>query len=157
MLVSVRLGLRWRHGVYEIFFTVYTLGTAVTERLAFIGAEVHADAQPQAERLSVLRRSLPFGAAVALPTGAATLAASFVVPAGTATTVVTHLALTAAAATVLAPVQDHIRRMCYVAEMPWTAATVSGVQLVAAVVPLAGFWAADVVGSRADGRRRPRA
>jgi len=123
-------------GVYAVFFTAFMLGTVLPRNLIFTPAEVHAVAQPLASRLLVTPRSLILGLGPAVVGTAAILIAVAVTWSYSSATFILTLALTTAIATVLSPLQDHVRKMLHIAALSWRSATVSIVQFVAVAIAI---------------------
>ncbi len=131
-------------GVYAIFFTAFVMGALLANELIFTPAEVEAVSVPVPARLSLVPQSLRLGIGPAM-IGALASPIAVAVTAGYASRdVVVGLALTAAAAMIVSPMQDHVRRMLHIAELSWRAAAVSVVQFVAVLIAIGGFLVADV-------------
>jgi O-antigen/teichoic acid export membrane protein len=142
-LAAVNLLDDAERGVYAVFFTAFTLGTVVPRNLIFTPAEVEVVALPPDRRVAWLRHTLRLGSLPALVgASSAVLAAAFSASLATASVIV-PLAATGAAATVLSPLQDHVRKVLHAGERSWTAATVSVIQFGAAVVALLAMLVLD--------------
>lgn len=126
-------------GAYALLFSAYATLMEVSARLVFLPAEIRAANRPVGYRLAGLADSLRYGAIVAVPAGLLLGLAAFVVPAGIDADAVAGLTATAMAATVLSPIQDHVRRMLHVGGRSWSATTVAVVQLVAVGAAIGGM------------------
>lgn len=119
-------------GAYALVFTAFNLLAVVPAQLLFVPAETAAAGVSRAARGGLaahsLRAGLPAAALAALALPAWMLAA----PGGVAARDAAALTATAAACTLLSPVQDHLRRMLHVAGRSGAAALVSAVHLAAA-------------------------
>jgi O-antigen/teichoic acid export membrane protein len=123
-------------GVYALFFTAFGLGVVIPWELILVPAEVDAVSYPVEDRMRRARDTLRLGVPMAMLGCLAIIIAAFLSRSLTDTQVVLGLTLTAAATTVLSPLQDHMRRLLHIAELNWQAATVSGVQLFGVVASL---------------------
>lgn len=131
-------------GVYAVFFTVFMLGTVLPRNLIFTPAEVHAVSLPLDSRLLVTKRSLFLGLGPAVVGAFAILIAVAVTWSYSSPDVVLALALTTAIATILSPLQDHVRKMLHIAARSWRSATVSIVQFIVVVVSIGVMMWLDV-------------
>jgi len=123
-------------GVYAIFFTAFGLGVVLPWNLILIPAEVNAVSFPLADRMRRARDTLRMGFPAAVVGALAIAVAAYLSRNLTSPDVIWGLTITGAVATVLSPLQDHMRRLLHIAEMSWQAATVSGVQFVGVAVSL---------------------
>lgn len=131
-------------GVYAIFFSAFIMGALLSNEFIFTPAEVEAVSYPVSERLSLVPQSLLLGVGPCL-LGAAAAVLAIAVTAGYAEPqLAAGLAVTTAIATVLSPMQDHVRRMFHIAGLSWTAASISIVQFLVVVVCVVWGIAADV-------------
>jgi O-antigen/teichoic acid export membrane protein len=124
-------------GAYALVFSAYVTLMEVAARLVFLPAEIAASKRPPPERLGGLGDSLRQGAIVAVPAGILTGAAALAIPSTVSGEVVAGLTVSAMAATMLSPVQNHIRKMLHIGSRSWSAALISLVQL--ATMPMAIF------------------
>ncbi len=131
-------------GVYAVFFTSFMLGVVLATNLVYVPASVEAVALPVPDRLAHLGRSVRLGLIPALLGSVAVVFAVLVTSSLTDQGVVTGLAISTAIATVLSPIQDHVRRMLHIAEQSWRAAAVSAVQFGGVAVSLATMLALDI-------------
>ena len=131
-------------GVYAIFFSAFVMGALLSNELIFTPAEVEAVSYPVSERVSFVPQSLRLGVGPCLLGAAASLLAIAVTSAYAGPQMVAGLAATAAVATVLSPMQDHVRRMLHISSLSWTAASVSIVQFLAVVICVSWGIAADL-------------
>ncbi len=123
-------------GVYAIFFTAFGLGVVLSWDLILIPAEVNAVSFPVADRMRRARDTLKMGVPAALVGSSSILIAALLAGSLTESDVIWGLTFTAGIATVLSPLQDHMRRLLHIAELSWQAAAVSGVQFLGVVVSL---------------------
>ena len=124
-------------GVYAIFFTAFGLGVVLPWDLILIPAEVNAVSFPVNDRMRRARETLRMGLRAAIVGSLVIVIAAFLARSIADTDVIWGLAATATVATVLSPLQDHMRRLLHIAELSWRAAAVSGVQFFGVVVSLA--------------------
>ncbi len=123
-------------GVYAIFFTAFGLGVVLPWNLILIPAEVNAVTFPIVDRMRRARDTLRIGLPVSAVGALAILVAALLARSLTDSDVIWGLSITAAIATVLSPLQDHMRRLLHIAGLSWQAAAVSGVQFLGVVVSL---------------------
>jgi O-antigen/teichoic acid export membrane protein len=123
-------------GVYAIFFTAFSLGVVLPWDLILIPAEVNAVTFPVADRMRRARDTLRMGLPASVLGALAILIAAVLSRSLTQSDVLWGLSITAAIATVLSPLQDHMRRLLHIAGLSWQAAAVSGVQFLGVVVSL---------------------
>ncbi|HEU0299534.1 MAG TPA: hypothetical protein VFR37_08775 [Longimicrobium sp.] len=118
-------------GAYALAFTAFNLLAVVPAQLLFVPAETVATGFPRARRAGLaahsLRAGVPAAALAALVLPAWLLGA----PPGIPRPALLALTATAAACTLLSPVQDHLRRMLHVAGRSKGAALVSAIQCAA--------------------------
>lgn len=123
-------------GVYAVFFTAFLAATVIPTQLVLIPAETNAVELAGDQRLAVIRSSLRAGSVVGL-TSAIPIGVSLLVTAGNAdTSQLFAFGLTAGAASLVSPLQDHLRRMLHLAGRSWQAASMSGLQLAGVGVSL---------------------
>ncbi len=123
-------------GAYALFFSAFVVAGVVPARLVLLPVEVAVLDQPRSARPTVLRRSLALGAATSGASVGIVAIAMLAVPGVVEPQAVAALAVGAAAATVLSPLQDHVRRVLHLAGRSWRAAIVSLVQLAAVLAGL---------------------
>ena len=131
-------------GVYAVYFTAFVAGTMLPRQLIFTPAEVKAVSFDTDVRLSIIPESirLALGPAVVGTVGAAV---AWVVTYSYASPDVSlALLVTCAAAIVLSPIQDHVRKMLHIATLSWRAASVSVVQFLAVAAGVGVAIALDV-------------
>jgi len=131
-------------GVYAVFFTAFMFGTVLPRNLIFTPSEVTAVARPIAERMKLLTQSVRLGLLLALIGASAVFIAAAITMSKTDPEVLTALIVTTGIATVLSPVQDHIRKMFHIADHSWLAAAVSTVHVIVAGVSVGVMILADV-------------
>lgn len=131
-------------GVYAIFFSAFIMGALLSNELIFTPAEVGAVSHPESERISLVPGSLRLGVGPSLLGALAVLMAIVVTADYAEPEQAAGLAATTAVATVLSPMQDHVRRMLHIAALSWTAALVSIVQLLAVVILVSWGVVADL-------------
>lgn len=127
-------------GAYALVFTAFNLLAVVPAQLLFVPAETAAAGLPRAQRGGLAAHSLRAGLPAAVLAALALPAWVLAAPAGIVLDDALALTATAAACTLLSPVQDHLRRMLHVTGRSGAAAVVSAVQLaaVAGGIRLAG-------------------
>jgi O-antigen/teichoic acid export membrane protein len=119
-------------GTYALFRTAtFAAGTGPTQAI-LVPATVAALPYQLPDRLGLLGPSLRVGTPMLLVSAALFIGAA-VFLASASSDVVLALTVTGFAAAVLSSIQDHVRRMLHLAGVSWRAATVSIVQLAAAV------------------------
>lgn len=116
-------------GVYAVFFSAFLAGTYIPRHFVFVPVEMASVQFDREQRKTLVRRSIKVGlwpaVAGSLVIGIAVLAsASFADPA-----LLVQLSTTAAIATFLSPIQDHVRRLLHLSDRSWHAALVSVTQL----------------------------
>lgn len=116
-------------GAYGLFFPAFVLVGVIPTQLLFLPAEIACLPLEGRDRFAVLRRSFRVGGPVALAAGVCLIAVAWFVPEEVDPSAVAALALTAAAASVVHPMQDHLRRLLHFGRSSWNAAATSGVQL----------------------------
>lgn len=124
-------------GAYGLLFTGFVLVGVVPTQLLFQPAEVASLALTGQDRIGVLRRSMPLGAPVAVAAAGALGSMAWFLPGEVPSSTVTGLALTAAAASAVHPMQDHIRRLLHFGGSSWKSAGTSIAQLLATTIGLA--------------------
>ncbi|HEX6946707.1 MAG TPA: hypothetical protein VF246_05090 [Acidimicrobiia bacterium] len=123
-------------GAYVVMFTAWNLARSLASELVFVPSEVVAVSLPSADRIHVLRSSVIRGTAVSLLGGAGVYAARLLIVDSAGAQASTALALSAVAVTILAPLQEHWRRMFHIAGSSWRAAIVSTLHLIVTVVSI---------------------
>ena len=133
-------------GVYAVFFSAFLAGSYVPRHLVLMPLEMAAIAHPRHHRGALVANGLRTGAGAALAGAMVIVLATGATWSLAATDVVVPLTVTAALATFLSPLQDHVRRMLHLADESWRAATTSLVQLglVAALVALVMLPSTDL-------------
>jgi O-antigen/teichoic acid export membrane protein len=132
-LAAVNLLEDAERGVYAVFFTTFLMGTVLARNLVLTPAEVEAVAFPLEERIPLIARTLTLGLGPAFIGAAAALLAALVAAPLTEASVIVPFTLTTAVASILSPLQDHVRRMLHIGSKSWLAASVSIVQFVTTV------------------------
>lgn len=127
-------------GTYAVYFTAFLLGSVIPTQLILVPAEVVITTSVTGDmrrRLRWHRRTLLLGAVAALP-GLVAIGFAYLLP-GASPSIAVPLAVTASAAVVLSPLQDHMRRMAHLSGESRLAALTSLVQVTAAVVAIFGL------------------
>lgn len=143
-LVATRILDSSTLGVYAVFYTAFGMASQIPKHLVLAPAEVAAVRYPEDQRLGQLPQSLRLGL---IPAMVAILAVGFATAVtGSQTTgnVLLAMSLTAAVASFVSPLQDHVRQMLHIAGISWHAASISVVQVVAMAVALFSFTAIDL-------------
>ena len=130
-------------GVYAVYFTAFLLGTVLPRNLIFTPAEVRAVAFPVEARLKLLPWSLTLGTGPAVLGASSVLIAAAVTAPYATSEILIPLAVTSALATVLSPLQDHVRKMLHMATMSWQATAVSIAQFVSVTMAIGAMLALD--------------
>jgi O-antigen/teichoic acid export membrane protein len=143
-LAAVNLLDDVNRGVYAVYFTAFMAGTVLPRQLIFTPAEVKAVSFPTSERLSVLRQSIRLGLGPAAVGSLGAIVAWAVTLSYASEDVSLTLLVTSAAAIVLSPIQDHVRKMLHIAALSWRAAFVSVVQFVVVAVGAVVLLVLDV-------------
>lgn len=143
-LVAVRVFDDATTGIYAVFFTAFLFGHVLALNLIYLPSEIAAVGRPLGERLDIVPQSVSYGLTAGI-VGA--MASAFAVAVtfrlADASTLIA-LSTTAAAAIVLSPTQDHVRRMLHIDGLSWAAVAVSGVQLAVAIGAVGGMLLADI-------------
>jgi O-antigen/teichoic acid export membrane protein len=127
-------------GAYAVYFTAFQLGSVIPTQLILIPAEVVITTSVGGDmrrRLMWYRRSLLLGAVAALP-GLVAIGLAHLLS-GASPSIAVSLTVTAGAAVVLSPLQDHMRRMAHLAGDSRLAAVTSLVQVTTAVAAIFGL------------------
>jgi O-antigen/teichoic acid export membrane protein len=143
-LTAVRIFEPSLLGVYEVFFAAHLMGVVVPMYLIYLPAEIRAVGRDMGRRLPILRRSVLLAAGPSLLTGFAVVFSILVTRGQASSGQLVAFTCTTAAATMLMPLQAHLRRMLHLAGHSWKAMTVSSTQLVAAIAGVLGLLAVDV-------------
>ncbi len=130
-------------GVYALFFSAFGLGVVLPWDLILIPAEVNAVSYDVVDRMRRAPDTLKMGLRASIVGSSAILVAAFFGASMTDTGVLVGLSVTAVIATILSPLQDHMRRLLHIAELSWRAAAVSMVQFVTVVVSLGVMYILD--------------
>lgn len=131
-------------GAFAIFFAAFNFAAVVPATLVLTPAEAETVHYPSEERLRYFTKPIRLGALFAAGSTVIIGISFLVLPAGIPASTVTALGLTAAATTVLSPLQDFTRRMLHLAGKSWRAAAVSTVQVVVALGAVFGLSSFDV-------------
>jgi O-antigen/teichoic acid export membrane protein len=131
-------------GVYAVFFTAFMFGTVLPRNLVFTPAEITAVSRPLPERMMLLAQSVRLGLPIAAIGAVGVVLAAVVTWPLTDPASVVALTATTIVATLLSPIQDHLRKLFHIADHSWLAATVSVVQVLAAGVGVTSLVVADV-------------
>lgn len=123
-------------GVYALFFAAFGLGVVLPWNLILIPAEVNAVSYSVVDRMRRAPDTLKMGLRASLVGSASILVAALFSRSLTDSGVIWGLVVTGVVATILSPLQDHMRRLLHIAEQSWRAAAVSGVQLLGVVLSL---------------------
>jgi O-antigen/teichoic acid export membrane protein len=143
-LAAVNLLPDTERGVYAVFFTTFLMGTVLAQNLILTPAEVEAVAYPVEERIPLIRRTLTLGLGPAIAGAAAALLAAIVTAPLTDADVIVPFTVTTAVASVLSPLQDHVRKMLHIGTESWLAASISVVQFATTVTAILVMMQADV-------------
>lgn len=131
-------------GGYALALSAWGLAVTVPAQLAFTPLEILAVSYQPPLRLRFLRRSLLLGGIPTLLPALALPLWVLLAPRAVPPPVVTGLTLTAVAAAMVSPVQDHLRRMLHIAGVSWCATVVSIIQLVVAIAAIVALRLAGV-------------
>ncbi len=124
-------------GAYAVYFAAFLLGAVIPTQLILVPAEViitSNSADDRLRRLTCHRRTLLLGAIATAPGILATGLAYAL--SGATPSVAVPLAVTASAATVLSPLQDHMRRMAHLSGVSNLAALTSLVQVAGVIAAI---------------------
>lgn len=131
-------------GVYAVFFAAHLMGVVIPMHLIFLPAEIRAVSRDPGRRLHILRNSTVLAAGPSILAGLLALLAVLVTRDQATAGELAALAWTTAAATMLVPLQAHLRRMFHLSDASWRAMIVSGVQFAGAIVWVVALLAAGV-------------
>ena len=123
-------------GVYAVFMSAFLMTTYIPRQFVFIPVEMASLAMTRHQRGSVLRRSVRVGAGVSLLAALATGLAWPVSLSMAEPEFLAPMTATAMMATLLSPIQDHVRRLLHLAGRSWRAGLVSVTQLVVVTVQI---------------------
>ncbi len=143
-LAAVNLLSDTDRGVYGVFFAAFIVGTTFPHNLVYLPSQVYAVGQALPDRLRYMGRVLAVGIGFSLLGSLAILLAAIATFSETTMNVTIALTLTAGSALVVSAAQDNLRRMLHIAELHWSAATMSIVQFVTVAVVLLALMAASV-------------
>lgn len=124
-LVAVRYLTPGTLGAYALFHRAFLLAAVVPAQLVLQPATIEALSNPRPDRVGVLSQSLRLAALPAVLAAAATSFVGLMAGASTRPGELLALSLTTSLATLLSPLQDHVRRVFHHAGMSWKAAAVS--------------------------------
>jgi O-antigen/teichoic acid export membrane protein len=116
-------------GVYALFFSTFIVASGLPTQLLLIPSEAFVLRFEGTQRLSLLRQTVPAALALALLSSAGVALPIIVARTDTSAAVLIGMSITMAAAVLLSPVQDHVRRMLHISNRSWAAAATSGAQL----------------------------
>lgn len=132
-------------GLFSLFFVMFQLLGLLPARLILVPVQVVALDLRQADRVSVLARSLPLG----LLAGAAAIPFVWIVaaiaPGGDRADYVAF-GITTSTMILLSPLQDHVRFVLHMSDRSRSAALVSALQLAVVMVAIAGLHLGGVPG-----------
>jgi O-antigen/teichoic acid export membrane protein len=131
-------------GAYALVFAAFVTAAIVPMQLVFVPAEVVAVAQPDGTRMRLLGRTLRLGLPITIVAAAGIALWLIARPPGLRAETAMPLTVSAIAAAIVSPAQDHLRRMLHLAGDSMRAAAVSVVQLVAVVASIGVAWRAGV-------------
>lgn len=131
-------------GVYALLFTVFLLAPTIAQSLVFVPANVVALSLPERQRSRLYRQTISVGVGPAILAGLIVILA--VLPAASAVEPeeLWALALTAAAASVVSPLQDNMRRLLYLGGRATYVAIVSLTQVAVTVAVLVLALTGDI-------------
>jgi hypothetical protein len=115
-------------GAYALFFSVYTLLVVFASEGVLVPAEARAVSRPVPARRHVSRQAVPLAAVTGLLFAPAVVVAALLVPDSVPSSVTTPLAITTAAAVIVAPLQEHVRRVAHLSDISWRGTATSLVQ-----------------------------
>lgn len=131
-------------GAFALFFALFTTLTVFPSEGIFVPAEAAAVSRPEQDRRHLAGQAVPVGFAAALLVAPGVLIAVWLLSDSVPASVTTPLAITTALTVMVAPLQEHVRRVCHLAGLSWRASVVSAVQLAAIVASLVGMALAGI-------------
>ena len=131
-------------GAYALFFAAFTALTVFATEGIFVPAEARSVSRPVNDRRHIVRQAVPVGLGSTIVVLPGLLIAYFLVPDSVPQSITVPLAITTAATVIVAPLQEHVRRVCHLARISWRASVVSMVQFVVIVASLLSMLAMDV-------------
>ncbi len=131
-------------GAYALFFAAFTALTVFATEGIFVPAEARSVSRPVNDRRHIVRQAVPVGLGSTIVVLPGLLIAYVLVPDSVPQSVTVPLAITTAATVIVAPLQEHVRRVCHLARVSWRASVVSMVQFVVIVASLLSMLAMDV-------------
>jgi O-antigen/teichoic acid export membrane protein len=117
-------------GIYAIVFTAFLFASVLPTQLILVPSEIAALQQPRGSRLGLLSRSIAMVSPLSLVAAAIVPVMAVLIPAEVPTSTVVALGSTASVATLVSPIQDHVRRLLHLSGRSWKAAVVSVAQFV---------------------------
>jgi O-antigen/teichoic acid export membrane protein len=131
-------------GAYALFFAAFTALTVFATEGIFVPAEARSVSRPVSDRRHIIRKAVPVGLGSTLVVLPGLLIAYILVPDSVPRSVTVPLAVTTAATVIVAPLQEHVRRVCHLSRVSWRASIVSLVQFLVIVASLLSMLALDV-------------
>lgn len=120
-------------GAYVVVFTAWNFARSIPSELVFTPSEVLAVARPEPSRIQILDSSVRRGLLISI-LGAVGILASAALVRDVPSEDIWALTLTGAAITVLAPLQEHWRKMFHISNSSWSAAITSTVAVIGTVI-----------------------
>jgi O-antigen/teichoic acid export membrane protein len=112
-------------GIYAVFFSAFIFGQLIAYQLIYVPAEIVSVSRTGVLRLTVLDDSFRLGALPSVGGASLVLLAALTTAPLASTSLTVALTVTAFAATLLSPSQDHVRRTLHIANRSWKAAAMS--------------------------------
>jgi O-antigen/teichoic acid export membrane protein len=121
-------------GIYAVFFAAFIFGQLIAYQLIYVPAEIVAVSRSGVLRLAVLDDSFRLGALPSIAGASLVLLAALTTAPLASTSLTVALTVTAFAATLLSPSQDHVRRTLHIANKSWQAAAMSLTQFLVTLI-----------------------
>ena len=128
-------------GVYALYLSAFMVASLVPQQLLFSPSHVNAVGAERSDRLAILPRMLRTGALLALAGAVLVLPAGWIAAGEVDARAIALLGATAAALTVVSPLQDYLRSTLHLAGRSRLAAALSAVQLGGAIGAVAALHA----------------
>lgn len=121
-------------GIYAVFFSAFTFGQLIAYQLIYVPAEIVAVSRGGVLRLAVFDDSFRLGTLPSFAGASLVLLAALTTAPLASTSLTISLTVTAFAATLLSPSQDHVRRTLHIANKSWQAAMMSLTQFLVTLI-----------------------
>lgn len=140
-LAAVNLLSDIDRGVYAVFFAAFIAAAVVPQFLIHTPYEIAIVNRPVEERLTDVVAGIRLGMGPTVLSYGAIAGAALATASQTTPEVTVALSVTACAALLVSPAQDHVRRLLHIARRSWSSTSMSALQLVMVAVGIVGLRA----------------